>query len=106
MNRLIIERIEGRILLGITMFASIMILIGWVAINEPARMASFELQHIGRATERGAELYAANCSTCHGTDGRGIAGRAPAINNPQLFGLTIWATSTARSVASNVNSRI
>jgi mono/diheme cytochrome c family protein len=86
MNRLIIERIEGRILLGITMFASIMILIGWVAINEPARMASFELQHIGRATERGAELYAANCSTCHGTDGRGIAGRAPAINNPQLFG--------------------
>lgn len=86
MDRLIIERIEGRILLGITMFASLMILIGWVAINEPARMASFELQHIGRATERGAELYAANCSTCHGTDGLGIAGRAPAINNPQLFG--------------------
>jgi len=86
MDRLIIERIEGRILLGITMFVAIMILTGWVAINEPARMASFEQQHIGRATERGAELYAANCSTCHATDGRGIAGRAPAINNPQLFG--------------------
>lgn len=86
MDRLIIERIEGRILLGITMFVAIMILTAWVAINEPARMASFEQQHIGRATERGAELFAANCSTCHATDGRGIAGRAPALNSPHMFG--------------------
>lgn len=92
MDRLIIERIEGRILLGITMFLAIMILIGWVAINEPARMASFEEQQIGRSTERGAELYAANCSTCHGNDGRGIAGRAPALNNPMFFGFDFVAT--------------
>ena len=45
MNRLIIERIEGRILVGITMFVAIMILVGWVAINEPARK-------IGRASCR------------------------------------------------------
>lgn len=84
MDRLIIPTIEGRILTGIVMFVAIMLLIGWVAINEPARMASFEEQHIGRATERGAELYAANCSTCHGTDGRG-GPQAPALNNPHLF---------------------
>ena len=39
-----------------------------------------------RSIERGAEQYAGSCSTCHGTDGLGIIGRAPALNNPALFG--------------------
>jgi mono/diheme cytochrome c family protein len=85
MDRLIIESIEGRISLGITMFVALMILIGWVMINEPYRMASFEEQHLGRSMEQGAELFAANCTTCHGTNGQGILGKAPALNNPQLF---------------------
>jgi len=85
-GRLIIESMEGRVLLGIVMFVGVMVLVGWVAINEPARMASFERQHLGRSIERGAELFAANCSTCHGALGLGIAERAPALNNPQLFG--------------------
>ncbi|MCU0511236.1 MAG: c-type cytochrome [Anaerolineae bacterium] len=85
-NRFVINSIEGRILAGITMFVAVMILVGWVAINEPARMASFEEQHLGRSIERGGELFAANCSTCHGKDSLGIAGRAPALRNPQLFG--------------------
>lgn len=86
LDRLVIESVEGRIMLGITMFVAIMVLTMWVAINEPARMAAFEEQHLGRSIERGAELFAANCTTCHGTNGYGIAGRAPAINSPQLFG--------------------
>lgn len=85
MNRLIIESVEGRITLGIVMFVAIMILVGWVAINEPARMASFTEQQNGRAIERGGELYAANCSSCHGKDGEG-SGLAPALNNPHFFG--------------------
>jgi cytochrome c2 len=91
MNRLLIESFEGRLLLGITSFVVVMILVGWIAINEPARMASFELQHTGRSIERGAELFAANCSTCHNKDGRGQAGRAPGLNNPQLFGVNFVA---------------
>lgn len=91
MNRLLIESIEGRILVGITMFVAIMILIGWVAINEPARMAAFERQHLGRSIERGAELFGANCATCHAADGRGIAGRAPGLNSPHLFGVDFLA---------------
>jgi mono/diheme cytochrome c family protein len=85
MNRLIIESIEGRITLGITMFVALMILIGWIMINEPARMASFDEQHLGRSIEQGAELYASSCTSCHGTNGQGIQGRAPALNNPHLF---------------------
>jgi len=86
MDRLLIEKIEGRILVGIVMFVSIMILIGWVAINEEARMASFVEIFEGRNIERGAELFAANCSTCHGTDGRGLLGVAPGLNSPHYFG--------------------
>ena len=86
MNRLLIKSIEGRILTGVTMFVGIMILIGWVAINEEARMRSFAQQHTGRAIERGAELFASNCSSCHGPDGLGGVGKAPALNNPHLFG--------------------
>jgi len=92
MDRLIIESIEGRIMLGITMFVAIMILVGWVAINEEARMAEFVEQHEGRSIERGAELFAASCSTCHGINGYGIAGRAPALNNPQFFGYSYLGT--------------
>jgi len=85
MNRLIIESVEGRITLGIVTYVAIMILIGWVAINEPARMTSFTEQQNGRAIERGAELFAANCSSCHGKDGEG-SGLAPALNSPHFFG--------------------
>jgi mono/diheme cytochrome c family protein len=85
MNRLIIESIEGRITLGITMFVALMILIGWIMINEPARMASFDEQHLGRSIEQGAELFASRCTECHGTNGQGVQGRAPALNNPHLF---------------------
>ena len=41
MNILFIRSIEGRIVAGITMFVGMMILVGWVAINEEARMQSF-----------------------------------------------------------------
>jgi len=91
MNRMLIEKIEGRILVGIVMFVGIMILVGWVAINEEARMASFERTFTGRSIERGAELFAANCSTCHGADGRGQLGVAPGLNNPHMFGYNPFA---------------
>lgn len=86
MHRMLIERIENRILVGIIAFVGIMVLVGWVAINENARMASFTRQYDARSIERGAELYAGSCSTCHGTDGLGILARAPGLNNPALFG--------------------
>jgi mono/diheme cytochrome c family protein len=54
-------------------------------------MASFEEQHLGRSIERGAELFASNCSTCHGANGLGQAGRAPALNNPHMFGYNYLA---------------
>jgi mono/diheme cytochrome c family protein len=86
LQRMLIDKMENRILVGITAFVGVMILVGWVAINENGRMRSFERQFQARSIERGAELFAANCSTCHGTQGYGIAGRAPGLNSPHYFG--------------------
>jgi mono/diheme cytochrome c family protein len=80
------KSIENRILVGVTSFVGIMVLVGWIAINEGGRMLAFERQFNARSIERGAALFATNCSPCHGTDGRGILGRGPGLNNPQLFG--------------------
>ena len=81
------KSIEGRILTGTVMFVAIMILVGWVAINEEARMQAFVQQHTGRSVERGAELFASLCAECHGEEGYGARDRAPGLNNPHLFGI-------------------
>lgn len=91
LQRLLIDRIENRILVGITMFVGIMILIGWVAINEGERMRSFDNQFQARSIEFGAELFAANCTSCHGVDGRGVGNFGPALNSPYLFGHDYFA---------------
>ena len=86
LQRLLIERMENRILVGTLAFLGVMVLVGWVAINEQGRMQAFGQQHAGRSIERGAELFAANCTSCHGANGYGLVGIAPALNNPALFG--------------------
>ena len=85
LQRLLIDRMENRILVGLTMVLASMVLVGWVAINETGRMASFQQQHLARSIEKGAELFSSSCATCHGNSGEGSA-RAPGLNNPQLFG--------------------
>lgn len=95
LDRILIEKIENRILVGIVAFVGVMVLVGWVAINEPARMAAFEDQFEGRSVERGGKLFNQNCSTCHGVNGYGLAGRAPALNSPHLFGYDFVAEERA-----------
>lgn len=96
LQRLLFERIDHRILVGTVSFLAIMVLVGWVAINEGARMTAFEQQYLARSIERGAALFASNCSPCHATDGRGNLGRAPALNSPYLFGHNFLAEVDAQ----------
>ena len=96
-----IKSIESRILTGTVMFVAIMILIGWVAINEEARMQAFVQQHTGRSIERGAELFASLCAECHGEEGYGALQRAPGLNNPHFFGFDPVGEYTAAIVSAN-----
>ncbi len=84
-ERMLIGRIENRVLVGVLAFVVMMVVLGWAAINEGGRMVAFAESEHARSIEQGADLYTSNCSTCHGPDGRGSA-RAPGLDNPQFFG--------------------
>jgi mono/diheme cytochrome c family protein len=55
------------------------------AVIENRRMEAHTANWEGRAIEKGAEIYANNCYTCHGVNGEGMLGRAPALNSRYFF---------------------
>lgn len=59
--------------------------LGYVAINETARMESFTRAYDSRRIEVGAALFENNCRSCHGPQGEGIPGVAPSINAADLY---------------------
>lgn len=85
-ERMLVGKIENRITVGLVSFVLTMVFLGWAAINEGGRMQAFAQMQEARAIEQGASLFAANCTSCHGLDGRGLTGKAPGLNNPMLFG--------------------
>jgi mono/diheme cytochrome c family protein len=83
--------LELRILVGIACITATIILVGWIAINENARMEAFTTRSEARSIEVGARLFENNCVSCHGSEGLGLAGVAPALNNPHFFGFNFFA---------------
>ena len=47
-----------------------MIILGFAALREPARLEAFALAEEGRAIENGARIFYGNCATCHGIEGK------------------------------------
>ncbi len=95
-ERMLVGKIENRITVGLISFVLIMVFLGWAAINEGGRMAAFAEMQEARAIEQGAMLFAANCTSCHGLDGRGLVGKAPGLNNPMLFGHDFFPEVTSQ----------
>lgn len=58
---------------------------GWVAYNEQSRMQSFTKAYEARQVEAGATLFGDLCFTCHGPQGKGIVGVAPALNAADMY---------------------
>ncbi len=83
--------VESRVIAGTLSFIGMIIVLAWVAINENSRMEEFTARFEGRSIETGAILFESNCSECHGQLGYGLAGVAPALNNPNLFGYNFFA---------------
>ena len=80
MTRIQLEITLGLILVLIT--GGILIAYG---LNEPARMAEFEVAQAAQAIEVGAELFENNCSSCHGSQGEGTLGLCPPLNDRHFF---------------------
>jgi mono/diheme cytochrome c family protein len=58
-----------KIVIGTIAFMLTMMVFGYAALREPARLERFTAAAEGRSVEEGAEIYTNNCSTCHGVDG-------------------------------------
>jgi len=71
--------------LGILGALGCIILLGMVLATENVRMADQTDNWAAREIENGALLYANNCASCHGPDGKGLLGVAPALNSHYFF---------------------
>jgi mono/diheme cytochrome c family protein len=58
-----------KIIIGTIAFMMAMMVLGFAALREPARLERFTGADAGRSIEAGAHIFANNCSTCHGVDG-------------------------------------
>ena len=54
-------------------------------LQEEDRMLHREAEQVAAAIEGGAALFESNCSSCHGNQGLGIPGVAPALNEASFF---------------------
>jgi cytochrome c551/c552 len=83
---------EIKIVLGALLFMLVIALVGYAIVNEgvlpgqtAGRMQKFDASVQARSIEAGALLYQNNCVGCHGVQGQGIPGVAPAISAADLF---------------------
>jgi len=80
-----------RIALGALLFMLLIAVLGYVILNEGAlpgqngRMQKLDSAMQARSVEAGALLFQNNCVGCHGVQGQGIPGVAPALNAADLF---------------------
>ena len=58
-----------KVVVGTIAFMLTMMVLGYATLREPARLEEFTRAEVGRSIEFGAELFAGNCSTCHGVNG-------------------------------------
>ncbi len=61
---------QVKIIIGTISFMLTMIILGFAALREPARLAAFAAAEQGRSIENGAHLFDGQCATCHGIEGK------------------------------------
>jgi mono/diheme cytochrome c family protein len=76
---------KGQIALGLLALLALIGVTVAVTLGEQNRMAEFTRAYEARAIEAGATLFEDSCRPCHGPQGQGIEGVAPAINAADLF---------------------
>jgi cytochrome c oxidase subunit 2 len=77
--------IDSRILVGLISILIAVTGVVYIAINEADRQEEFKQAFEGRSIENGAALFTELCIECHGIQGQGIEGVAPALNTQHFF---------------------
>ncbi len=60
---------QVKIIIGTVAFMLTMMVFGFAALREPARLEAFSLAREARQIESGAHIFESNCISCHGVDG-------------------------------------
>ncbi len=84
-NFLYVRSPIAKILLGGASLVLTLALFGFTFITEEPRMQAQTGNWEGREIEKGAEIFANNCTSCHGIDGKGLPGVAPALYSRYFF---------------------
>jgi len=79
------SRVQIEIFIGTVLILATSLIVLIYGINEEGRMGEYELDQRARAIEEGAELFESQCSRCHGTQGMGIPGLCPPLNDRNFF---------------------
>jgi mono/diheme cytochrome c family protein len=81
---------QTKVIIGTIAFMLSMIILGFATLLEPARLEETTLAFEGRQVEKGAALFQANCSTCHGIEGRAEQCFNPSSGEPEgCIGLSL-----------------
>jgi mono/diheme cytochrome c family protein len=78
-------KMTTRIFIGLLVFAALLALVIGIGVGETERMETFDGAFHARSIENGAALFQSNCEGCHGIQGQGITGVAPALNSYDFF---------------------
>ena len=73
------ENYNKQLLIGLVITLLLLASFTFLMFSEDTRIVEVSEQHESESRLRGCELYAENCSSCHGASGEGMA--APALNN-------------------------
>ncbi|NJN81972.1 MAG: cytochrome c [Caldilineaceae bacterium] len=75
----------AKVVWGIVMVVISLVIVLFLGLIEEPRMQAQTANWDGRSIETGAALYANNCSSCHGLDGKGLPNVAPALHSKYFF---------------------
>lgn len=73
---------QVKIIIGTVAFMISMMVLGYAALREPARLERYAEARVGREIEVGADLFDANCATCHGVEGKAEQCYDPSSGEP------------------------
>ncbi|PIE81805.1 MAG: hypothetical protein CSA11_02745 [Chloroflexi bacterium] len=69
---------QVKVTIGTVAFMLVMIIFGYAALREPARLERYTEAELGRSIETGAHLFIGNCANCHGDNGLALECKDPA----------------------------
>lgn len=92
-----------KIALSILALVIAMVVLLFIMVTEDSRMQAQTASWEGRSIEKGAALFANNCANCHGLDGKGLPGVAPALHSKYFFTQRISDVGWAGSLESYIS---